>query len=89
VRAGERAVAGPGGPGQGQRDRQQAPGCPSRHRWHLQRFGYRYSDRELEEWAPRIAGLAGEARETRVLFNNCYRDYAQVNAGQPAALLRA
>ncbi len=54
-----------------------------------QRFGYRYSGRELEEWAPRIAGLAAEARETHVLFNNCYRDYAQVNARQLAALLRA
>ena len=54
-----------------------------------ERFGYRYSGRELEEWAPRIAGLAGEARETHVLFNNCYRDYAQVNARQLAALLKA
>ena len=53
-----------------------------------ERFGYRYSDRELEEWAPRIAGLAGETQETHVLFNNCYRDYAQVNARQLAALLR-
>ena len=54
-----------------------------------ERFGYRYSGRELQEWAPRIAGLAGEARETHVLFNNCYRDDAQVNARQLAALLRA
>ena len=54
-----------------------------------ERFGYRYSGRELGEWAPRIAGLAREARETHVLFNNCYRDYAQVNARQLAALLSA
>jgi uncharacterized protein YecE (DUF72 family) len=26
-----------------------------------ERFGYRYSDEELSEWAPRIQGLAGEA----------------------------
>ena len=26
---------------------------------------------------------------THVLFNNCYRDYAQVNAQQLAALLQA
>ena len=54
-----------------------------------ERFGYDYSRQELEEWAPRIAGLAEDARETHVLFNNCYRDYAQTNARQLAALLRA
>jgi uncharacterized protein YecE (DUF72 family) len=45
-----------------------------------QRFGYRYTDGELAGWARNIAGLAGEARDTHVLFNNCYRDYAQRNA---------
>ena len=45
-----------------------------------ERFGYRYSDGELKEWAPRIQHLAGRAATTHVLFNNCYRDYAQVNA---------
>jgi uncharacterized protein YecE (DUF72 family) len=54
-----------------------------------ERFGYDYTGQELEEWAPRIAGLAEDARETHVLFNNCYRDYAQTNARQLAALLRA
>ncbi len=38
---------------------------------------------------PEVAGLAGETRETHVLFNNCYRDYAQANARQLAALLRS
>ncbi|MGH3342980.1 MAG: DUF72 domain-containing protein [Carbonactinosporaceae bacterium] len=52
-----------------------------------ERFGYRYSDRELQEWVPRIQRLAGEAGTTHVLLNNCYRDYAQVNAAQLAALL--
>ncbi len=47
-----------------------------------ERFGYRYTDRELDEWAANISGLAGEAELTHVLFNNCYRDYAQVNAQQ-------
>jgi uncharacterized protein YecE (DUF72 family) len=47
-----------------------------------ERFGYRYSDRELDEWAGRIRGLAGNAAQTHVVFNNCYRDYAQVNARQ-------
>jgi uncharacterized protein YecE (DUF72 family) len=32
------------------------------------------------EWAPRIRDLADHAATTHVLFNNCYRDYAQVNA---------
>jgi uncharacterized protein YecE (DUF72 family) len=52
-----------------------------------QRFGYRYSPGELKEWAPRVRGLAEQADATQVLFNNCYRDYAQVNARQLADLL--
>jgi uncharacterized protein YecE (DUF72 family) len=47
-----------------------------------ERFGYRYSGRELDDWAAKIARLAEDAAETRVVFNNCYRDYAQVNARQ-------
>jgi uncharacterized protein YecE (DUF72 family) len=54
-----------------------------------ERFGYRYTDGELNEWAPRIAGLARDAQDTHVLFNNCYRDYAQANARQLADLLKA
>ena len=54
-----------------------------------ERFGYRYTEGELNEWAPRIAGLARDAQETHVLFNNCYRDYAQANARQLAGLLKA
>jgi uncharacterized protein YecE (DUF72 family) len=52
-----------------------------------ERFGYRYGDRELREWAPRIRGLAESAATTHVLFNNCYQDYAQVNAQQLKDLL--
>jgi uncharacterized protein YecE (DUF72 family) len=47
-----------------------------------QRFGYRYSPEELAEWAPRLRELASGATETHVLMNNCYSDYAQVNAQQ-------
>ena len=54
-----------------------------------ERFGYRYTEGELNEWAPRIAGLARDAQDTHVLFNNCYRDYAQANARQLADLLKA
>jgi len=54
-----------------------------------ERFGYRYTEAELEEWAPRVAALAGDAENTHVLFNNCYRNYAQVNAQRLAELLRS
>jgi uncharacterized protein YecE (DUF72 family) len=52
-----------------------------------ERFGYKYSEQELAEWAPKLRELAGEAKETHVLMNNCYRNYAQVNAAQLAALI--
>jgi uncharacterized protein YecE (DUF72 family) len=52
-----------------------------------ERFGYRYSAGELSEWAAKIRGLADTADTTQVLFNNCYSDYAQVNAQQLADLL--
>jgi uncharacterized protein YecE (DUF72 family) len=52
-----------------------------------ERFGYEYSEKELAEWAPKLRELAGEAKETHVLMNNCYRNYAQVNAAQLAAMI--
>src|SRR5487761_828924 len=52
-----------------------------------ERFGYRYSDKELAEWAGNVERLAADAAETHVVFNNCYRDYAQVNARQLAEAL--
>jgi uncharacterized protein YecE (DUF72 family) len=52
-----------------------------------ERFGYRYSESELREWAPKVSELAESAASTHVLFNNCYSDYAQVNARQLADLL--
>ena len=51
-----------------------------------ERFGYRYTEPELEEWAPKVRALAGDAEHTHILFNNCYRDYAQVNAQRLAEL---
>jgi len=54
-----------------------------------ERFGYRYTETELTEWAPKVAAVAEDARETHVLFNNCDRDYAQVNAQRLAELLRS
>jgi uncharacterized protein YecE (DUF72 family) len=53
-----------------------------------ERFGYRYSNEELAEWAAKVAALADDAADTQVLFNNCYRDYAQSNAQHLAGLLK-
>ena len=52
------------------------------------RFKYLYSKEELEEWAPKVKELSDGAKETHVLMNNCYRDYAQQNASQLAELLK-
>jgi uncharacterized protein YecE (DUF72 family) len=51
------------------------------------RFRYRYSDEEITQWAGRVSQLAEDAAETHVVFNNCYRDYAHVNARQLAERL--
>jgi len=52
-----------------------------------ERFGYRYSDRELKDWAPKLGKLADDAADTHVLMNNCYSDYATTNAQQFMDLL--
>jgi uncharacterized protein YecE (DUF72 family) len=54
-----------------------------------ERFNYRYSDKELETWAGNVKQLAEDADETHVVFNNCYRDYAHVNAQRMEALFTA
>ena len=51
------------------------------------RFAYLYSQDELVPWVPKLQALAREAKEVHVLMNNCYRDYAVVNARQLSALL--
>jgi uncharacterized protein YecE (DUF72 family) len=52
-----------------------------------ERFRYRYSERELREWTPKIRTLADRADTVHVLMNNCYSNYAVTNARQMAALL--
>ncbi len=52
-----------------------------------ERFRYEYSERELAEWVPKIEGLSEQARETHVLMNNCYRNFAVNGARQLASLL--
>jgi uncharacterized protein YecE (DUF72 family) len=51
------------------------------------RFRYDYSANELEEWVPKVRELAEGARETHVLMNNCYENYAVKSARQLASLL--
>ena len=52
-----------------------------------ERFRYLYSQDELQEWVGPIAELSEQTRETHVLMNNCYRDYAVNNARQLGDLL--
>jgi uncharacterized protein YecE (DUF72 family) len=51
------------------------------------RFRYDYPKEELQEWVPRIRDLAKETRETHVLMNNCYRDFAVRNARELGDML--
>jgi uncharacterized protein YecE (DUF72 family) len=52
-----------------------------------ERFGYRYSEEELSKWADNVQQLAEDATETHVVFNNCYRNYAQVNGQRLTEML--
>ncbi len=52
-----------------------------------ERFNYRYSTQELRELADPIREAAEQARETHLLMNNCYRDYAVRNAAELRDLL--
>ncbi|WP_312872644.1 DUF72 domain-containing protein [Kibdelosporangium persicum] len=45
-----------------------------------EKYRYRYSEGELDEWAAKIRDLAEQARTTYVVMNNCFADDAQVNA---------
>ena len=52
-----------------------------------ERFKYDYKRDELEEWVPKVEALAAESRETHVLMNNCYQDYAVRSARELGDLL--
>jgi uncharacterized protein YecE (DUF72 family) len=52
-----------------------------------ERFRYRYGEDELREWVPRVEHLAESAGQVHALLNNCYSDYAVVNARQLMDLL--
>ncbi|SMG09072.1 DUF72 domain-containing protein [Paraburkholderia susongensis] len=52
-----------------------------------ERFNYEYSDEELRELESPIKAIARSAARVHVLFNNCYRDVAQRNAGTMRRIL--
>ncbi len=52
-----------------------------------ERFRYLYTEQELAELVQPITQLAGDAGETHLLMNNCYRDYSVRNADQLRDLL--
>jgi uncharacterized protein YecE (DUF72 family) len=52
-----------------------------------ERFRYDYKRDELEEWVPKVEALAEETRETHVLMNNCYQDFAVRSARELGDLL--
>ncbi len=54
-----------------------------------ERFRYLYSEDELDQLAEPIATSAQEARESHLLMNNCYRDYAVHNAAQLRNLIQS
>jgi len=60
--------------------------------WHpgasvLERFNYLYSSAALREWLLPIRKLSAQTSRVHVVFNNCVRDYAVLNAKGLAALL--
>jgi uncharacterized protein YecE (DUF72 family) len=52
-----------------------------------ERFGYQYTAEELKNWVDPVQKLAQDSDQVHVLFNNCYRSYAQTNARELADLL--
>lgn len=53
------------------------------------RFRYDYTDRELEEWVPRIKEMERSAGRVHALMNNNYSNYSVKNAQQLERLLEA
>jgi len=52
-----------------------------------ERFKYDYPADELRGWVPKIEQLSSQVRETHVLMNNCYRDFAVRNARELGDML--
>jgi uncharacterized protein YecE (DUF72 family) len=52
-----------------------------------ERFSYLYAPDELQPWTTRLLELAGRAERVHATFNNCYRDYAVLNAKELAGMV--
>jgi uncharacterized protein YecE (DUF72 family) len=52
-----------------------------------ERFRYLYDEDELADWTPKIAGVAKSAKQTHVVYNNCFSNYGTTNAREAAKLL--
>jgi uncharacterized protein YecE (DUF72 family) len=52
-----------------------------------EKYRYLYDDAELESWVPKIRAVAKQAKETHVVFNNCYGNYGTTNALEMTAKL--
>lgn len=52
-----------------------------------ERFNYLYSQQELSAWLPAVRQLGDQAERVHVVFNNCVRNYAVINAKGLVALL--
>ena len=53
------------------------------------RYRYDYTERELEEWVPRIKEMERSAQRVHALMNNNYSNYSVKNAQQLQKLLEA
>jgi uncharacterized protein YecE (DUF72 family) len=53
----------------------------------MERYNYRYTEEELAAWLPAVQGLARDAGEVHLLFNNNAGNHAAPNAVEMQALL--
>jgi uncharacterized protein YecE (DUF72 family) len=53
-----------------------------------ERFRYLYDQDELADWTSKIAAVAKDAKETHVIYNNCFSNYGTTNAREAARLLQ-
>jgi uncharacterized protein YecE (DUF72 family) len=53
-----------------------------------ERFRYLYDQDELADWTSKIAAVAKDAKETHVIYNNCFSNYGTTNAREAAHLLQ-
>ena len=58
-----------------------------KHEEAWQRYDYLYAEEELQEWVPRVKGLAENTETTYLFFNNHYRGKSAQNARMFARML--